>query len=180
METLERFNVKVGKDVYTLTAVECTISGAIALDLINGVLPIITSFADGDYKLLNDELRKSMSSKQLMDMFEQLVNVNLLEKNGDLVRDWKVEFSRKPATFFKLGLEALRFNCQDFFDFISGWLSEMLSGNNLKEIIQTLNQNGIVIPIHILQILPSSIQEAIQEIQQTATSQETPLQEMPV
>lgn len=161
MQTLERFNVKIGKDVYTLTAVECDVSGPIALDLVNNILPLVTAFTDSDYRLLNEELRKSVDSKQLMDMFEKLINVNLLEKNGDLIGDWKVEFSRKPITFFRLGVEALKFNCQDFFDFISGWLNETLSGNNLKEIIQTLAQNGVEIPIHILQLLPSSIQEEI-------------------
>ena len=120
MSILEQKNVKIGKDIYKLTAVECDISGPIAIDLTSEILPLLTSFFDGDYQLLNKELRTSVNSERLMDMLVKLINVNLLEKNGELVNDWKVEFSRKPMTLFRLGIEALRFNCEDFFDFISG------------------------------------------------------------
>lgn len=166
MSILEQKNVKIGKDIYKLTAVECDVSGPIAIDLTSEILPLLTSFFDGDYQLLNRELRTSVNSERLMNMLVKLINVNLLEKNGELVNDWRVEFSRKPMTLFRLGIEALRFNCEDFFDFISGWLTEMLNGLDLKEITQTLETYGIEIPPHILAILPTSIQEQVKAYSQ--------------
>ena len=163
MEVLETRNIKIGKDIYKITAVEADISGPIAIDLANEIAPLLTSIIDSNFELLNKELRLSINSGRLMNIFEKLINVNLLEKNGELVSDWKVEFSRKPLTFFKLGVEALRFNCEDFFDFTSGWLTEAINGIDLKEVIQTLQSYGIEIPPHILALFPSSIQEKIQQ-----------------
>ena len=105
MEVLETRNVKIGKDIYKITAVEADISGPIAIDLANEIAPLLTSIIDSNFELLNKELRLSINSGRLMNMFEKLINVNLLEKNGELVSDWKIEFSRKHLTFFKLGVE---------------------------------------------------------------------------
>lgn len=37
-------NVKIGNDIYRLTAVPCNISGAISIELISDLTPLIISF----------------------------------------------------------------------------------------------------------------------------------------
>ena len=81
-----------------------------------------------------------------MRILQELINFNLLEKNNELVADWKEEFARKPFTLFKLGYEALRFNCEDFFTFISGFVNENKIGQSLQETIQNLKKDGVEIP----------------------------------
>ena len=107
-----------------------------------------------------------------MDILTKLINVDLLEKNNELITDWKVEFSRKPMTLFKLGIEALKFNCEDFFDFTSGWLTEKMNGVNLKEVIETLQNYGVEITPQILALFPSSTQDKIKQAMATTSSVE--------
>ena len=97
-------------------------------------------------KQLNKEIRISGKSEKLMRILQELINFNLLEKNNELVADWKEEFARKPFTLFKLGYEALRFNCEDFFTFISGFVNENKIGQSLQETIQNLKKDGVEIP----------------------------------
>lgn len=170
MKTLETRNVKIGKDIYKLTAVEAGISGPISIDLLSDIMPLLTSAFDGNFELLNKEIRTSINSEKLMDMLTKLINVDLLEKNNELITDWKVEFSRKPMTLFKLGIEALKFNCEDFFDFTSGWLTEMLNGINLKEVTESLLNYGIELPPHILALFPNSTQEKINQPENSTSS----------
>ena len=46
----------------------------------------------------------------------------------------------------QLGYEAMRFNCEDFFTFISGFVTEKIAGINWKEIIKSLEEQGVQIP----------------------------------
>ena len=46
----------------------------------------------------------------------------------------------------QLGYEALRFNCEDFFTFISGFVTEKIAGINWREIIKNLEMQGVEIP----------------------------------
>lgn len=172
MKTLETRNVKIGKDIYKLTAVEADISGPISIDLLSEITPLLTSGFSGDFALLNKEIRTSINSERIMDILTKLINVDLLEKNNELITDWKVEFSRKPMTLFKLGIEALKFNCEDFFDFTSGWLTEKMNGVNLKEVIETLQNYGVEITPQILALFPSSTQDKIKQAMATTSSVE--------
>lgn len=138
-------NVKIDADIYTLTAVTADVSGAICLDLIGEALPVLTSFFDKDFELLNIELRKSVNSKKLMRIIEELINPLILKKNGNVINDWKEEFACKPFTLYKLGIEALRFNCEDFFTFISGFVNEKTNGMSWSDIIQSLEKEGVEI-----------------------------------
>ena len=138
--------VVVGGDIYKLTAVPCDISGAISIELISNLAPLIVAFVDGNTQLLNTELRQSVNSEKLMRIFQELINVNVLFKNEQLVKDWREEFQRKPMTFFQLGVEALRFNCEDFFTFMSGFASEKNLGKNLQGVIKSLKEEGVEIP----------------------------------
>ena len=138
--------VKIDKDVFTLTAVTADISGAISIDLISNLAPLLVSFIDGNTELLNQELRNSIVSEKLMRIFMELINPNILMKNNELVTDWKEEFQCKPLTLFKLGVEALRFNCEDFFTFTSGFVKEKISGTNWLEAIKNLEKDGVEIP----------------------------------
>lgn len=143
---MERKTVKIGQDIYTLTAVTADISGAISIELLTDLAPLVVSLMDGNTELLNLELRKSGNSEKLMRIIKELINFPLLEKNGDLVNDWKEEFARKPLTMFQLGYEALRFNCEDFFTSISGFVKEKNIGQNLNAVIQNLKKEGMEIP----------------------------------
>ena len=143
---METRPVKIGKDVYKLTAVTADISGAIAIDLMTDFAPLIVSLLDGNTEALNKEIRISGKSEKLMRILQELINFNLLEKNNELVADWKEEFACKPFTLFKLGYEALRFNCEDFFTFISGFVNENKIGQSLQETIQNLKKDGVEIP----------------------------------
>ena len=138
--------VKIGKDVYELTAVTCDISGAISIELLSNMAPLIIAFMEGDIELVNRELRTSVNSDKLMRMLVELINPNILTVNNELVRDWKEHFACKPLTLFKLGWEALRFNCEDFFTFISGFAKENNLGQNWNEIIKSLKSEGVEIP----------------------------------
>ena len=138
--------VKIGKDVYELTAVTCDISGAISIELLSNMAPLIVAFMEGDIELVNRELRTSVNSDKLMRMLVELINPNILTVNNELVRDWKEHFACKPLTLFKLGWEALRFNCEDFFTFISGFAKENNLGQNWNEIIKSLKSEGVEIP----------------------------------
>ena len=138
--------VKINNDIYRLVAVPCDISGAISIELISDLTPLIIAFFDNDIELLNKEIRTSVNASKLMRIFQELINVNVLLKNGDLVKDWTEEFQCKPLTFFKLGIEALRFNCEDFFTFISGFAKENNLGENWKEVMQNLKKDGVEIP----------------------------------
>lgn len=138
--------VKLGKDVYQLTAVTADISGAIAIDLLTDFAPLIISLLDGNIEALNKEIRISGKSEKLMRCIQELVNFNLLEKNGELIKDWKEEFAQKPFTLFQLGYEALRFNCEDFFTFISGFVNESKIGQSLQDTILSLKKDGVEIP----------------------------------
>jgi hypothetical protein len=158
--------VKVGKDIYELTAVTCDVSGAISIDLFSNVAPIIVSFMDGNLDLLNKELRNSINSEKLMRIFIELINVNILKKNNELVRDWKEEFACKPLTLFQLGVEALRFNCEDFFTFISGFAKEKNLGQNWKEIVKSLEKDGVEIPPMFSLLLQNGEQETEQPTQE--------------
>ena len=138
--------VKIDQDIYRLTAVPCNISGAISIELISDLTPLIIAFFDNDIELLNREIRASVNSEKLMRIFQELINPNVLLKNNELVKDWTEEFQCKPLTFFKLGFEALRFNCEDFFTFISGFAKENNLGENWKEVMQNLKKDGVEIP----------------------------------
>lgn len=138
--------VKIDQDIYELTAVTCDISGAISIELISNLSPLVVSLFDGNTQLLNSEIRASINHEKIMRMFIELINPMLLKKNGSLVNDWKVEFARKPLTLFRLGYEALRFNCEDFFTFISGFAKEKISGTNWLELIKNLEKEGVEIP----------------------------------
>lgn len=139
-------NVKIGNDIYTLTAVTCDISGAISIDLISNMAPLLVSVFDGNIDAINKELRDSVTSSKLMRMCEELINPNVLLVNNDLIQDWKEYFQCKPLTLFKLGYEALRFNCEDFFTSISGFVKEKNIGQNLQETIKNLKSEGVEIP----------------------------------
>ncbi len=143
---METKTVKIGNDIYQLTAVTADISGAISIDLLTDVAPFITSLMDGNTELLNSEIRKSGDSAKIMRIMQELINFPLLEKNGDLIKDWKEEFARKPLTMFRLGYEALRFNCEDFFTSIFGFVKEKKVGENLQGIIKNLQKDGVEIP----------------------------------
>lgn len=138
--------VKIGKDVYELTAVTCDVSGAISIELLSNMAPLIIAFMEGDIELVNRELRTSINADKLMRMLTELINPNILTVNNELVRDWKEHFACKPLTLFKLGWEALRFNCEDFFTFISGFAKENNLGQNWNEIIKSLKSEGVEIP----------------------------------
>lgn len=138
--------VKIGSDIYRLTAVTCDVSGAISIDLISNLAPIVTALIEGDIDAINKELRTSVNSEKLMRIFQELINPMMLEVNGDLVKDWKEYFQCKPLTFFQLGYEALRFNCEDFFTFISGFVKEKNLGLNWQETIKSLKNEGVEIP----------------------------------
>lgn len=143
---MKQKNVKIGKDIYTLTAVTCDVSGAISIELFSNMAPLIVAFIDGNTEVLNKELRESINSEKLMRIFVELINPNILMKNNELVNDWKEEFQCKPLTLFKLGFEALRFNCEDFFTSISGFAKEKAVGQNWNELIQNLKKDGVEIP----------------------------------
>lgn len=138
--------VKIDNDIYELTAVTCDVSGAISIELISNLSPLIVSLFDGNTQLLNSEIRASINHEKIMRMFIELINPMLLKKNGSLVNDWKVEFARKPLALFRLGYEALRFNCEDFFTFTSGFVKEKISGTNWLELIKSLEKEGVEIP----------------------------------
>lgn len=138
--------VKIDKDIYTLTAVTADISGAISIDLISNLAPLLVSFIDGNVEVLNSELRNSIVSDKMMRIFIELINPNVLMKNNELVKDWKEEFQCKPLTLFKLGTEALRFNCEDFFTFTSGFVKEKNLGQNWNVVIENLKKDGVEIP----------------------------------
>ena len=108
--------------------------------------PLIVAFMEGDIELVNRELRTSVNADKLMRMLTELINPNILTVNNELVRDWKEHFACKPLTLFKLGWEALRFNCEDFFTFISGFAKENNLGQNWNEIIKSLKSEGVEIP----------------------------------
>ena len=137
--------VKIDKDIYELTAVPADISGAISIDLISNLAPLLVSFIDGNIEVLNNELRNSIVSEKIMRIFVELINPNILMKNNELVKDWKDEFQCKPLTLFRLGVEALRFNCEDFFTFISGFAKEKNLGQNWNVIIESLKKDGVEI-----------------------------------
>ena len=143
---MQKTTVTIGEDYYEITALTCDKSGAITIDLIAEFSPLLVSLFDGNTELLNEEIRKSANSEKLMRICSELINPMLLRKNGDIVSDWRIEFSCKPLTFFKLGYEALRLNCEDFFTFISGFAKEKLSGIDLKETINNLKKDGVEIP----------------------------------
>lgn len=143
---MEKRRVTINNDVYELTAVPADISGPIAIDLISNFAPLIVAFFDNDFELLNKELRTSIDSEKIMRIFKELINVNMLYKNNELVKDWRDEFARKPYTLFQLGYEALRFNCEDFFTFISGFVKEKILGQNWSELMQNLEKEGVEIP----------------------------------
>lgn len=138
--------VKINQDIYELTAVTCDISGAISIELISNLSPIVVSLFDGNTEQLNREIRTSIDHEKLMRMFIELINPMLLKKNGVLIKDWKSEFARQPLTLFRLGYEALRFNCEDFFTFTSGFVKEKISGTNWLETIKNLEKDGVEIP----------------------------------
>lgn len=138
-------NIKIDKDLYTVTAVDADISGAIGIELISDFLPLVVSFFDRNTEVLNNEIRKSVDSKKLMRIFKELINVDVLKKNNELVLDWKEEFSCKPLTFYRLGYEALRFNCEDFFTFISGFVKEKLNGQDWKKVMDEMVKSGVEI-----------------------------------
>ena len=138
--------VKIGKDIYRLTAVTCDVSGAISIELLSNMAPLIIAFMEGDIELVNRELRTSVNSDKLMRMIIELINPMILEVNGELIRDWKEHFACKPLTLFRLGWEALRFNCEDFFTFISGFAKENNLGQSWNEVIKSLKSEGVEIP----------------------------------
>ena len=138
--------VKIDKDIYRLTAVTCDVSGAISIELLSNMAPLIIAFMEGDIELVNRELRTSVNSDKLMRMIIELINPMILEVNGELIRDWKEHFACKPLTLFRLGWEALRFNCEDFFTFISGFAKENNLGQNWNEVIKSLKSEGVEIP----------------------------------
>ena len=143
---METKTVKLGKDVYKLTAVTADVSGAIAIDLLTDFAPLIISLLDGNIEALNKEIRISGKSEKLMRSLQELINFNLLEKNGELIKDWKEDFACKPLTMFQLGYEALRLNCEDFFTFISGFVNEKKIGQSLQDTILNLKKDGVEIP----------------------------------
>ena len=143
---METKTVVIGDDVYEITAVPCDVSGAISIELLSNVAPIVVAFFDGNVTAINYELRNSVVPEKLMRMFTELVNVNILKKNNEIVKNWTLEFARKPLTFFKLGIEALRFNCEDFFTSISGFVNEKSNGQDWKEIIKNLKSEGVELP----------------------------------
>ena len=147
--------VKIDSDIYELTAVPCDVSGAISIDLISNLAPMVVAFFDKDTVLLNKELRESVNSEKLMRIFVDLINPMILKVNGDLIQDWKEYFQCKPLTLFRLGWEALRFNCEDFFTFISGFAKENNLGQNLQEIIKSLEKEGVEIPQMFSQLTPN-------------------------
>ena len=138
--------VKINGDFYELTAVPCDVSGAVSIELLSNVAPLIVSLMDGNTEALNHELRNSINPDKLMRMFTELINPNILKKNNEVVNNWKDEFQCKPLTLFKLGVEALRFNCEDFFTSISGFVNEKNLGQNLSETIKNLKKDGVEIP----------------------------------
>lgn len=152
-------NVKIGNDIYRLTAVPCNISGAISIELISDLTPLIISFFDNNTELLNREIRTSVNSEKLMRILKELIYPEVLLKNGDLVKDWTEEFQCKPLTFFRLGFEALRFNCEDFFTFISGFAKENNLGENWNEIMQNLKKDGVEIPPIFSQVFQNGEQD---------------------
>lgn len=138
--------VKIDKDIYRLTAVTCDVSGAISIELLSNMAPLIIAFMEGDIELVNRELRTSVNSEKLMRMIIELINPMILEVNGELIRDWKEYFACKPLTLFRLGWEALRFNCEDFFTFISGFAKENNLGQSWNEVIKNLKSEGVEVP----------------------------------
>lgn len=138
--------VKIGEDVYELTAVTCDVSGAISIELLSNMAPLVIAFMEGDIELVNRELRTSVNADKLMRMLTELINPNILTVNNELVKDWKGHFACKPLTLFKLGWEALRFNCEDFFTFISGFVKENNLGQNWNEVIKNLKNEGVEVP----------------------------------
>lgn len=147
--------VKIGKDTYQLTAVTCDVSGPIALELIQNVAPLLVSFADGNIEALNKELRVSSNPDKIMRIFKELINFDLLEINGELCQDWQGQFACKPLTLFQLGMEALRFNCEDFFTFISGFVKEKALGQSLRDAIANLKKEGVEIPPMFASLIPN-------------------------
>lgn len=143
---MKQKNVKIGKDIYTLTAVTCDVSGAISIELFSNMAPLIVAFIDGNTEILNKELRESINSEKLMRIFVELINTDILFKNNEIINDWKEEFQCKPMTLFQLGIEALRFNCEDFFTSISGFAKEKAIGQNWNEVIQSLKKEGVDLP----------------------------------
>lgn len=163
---METKTVKIDNDIYQLTAVTADVSGAISIELLTDFAPFITSLMDGNTELLNKEIRTSGNSEKIMRIFKELINFPLLEKNGDLIGDWKEVFARKPLTLFKLGYEALRFNCEDFFTSISGFVKEKQIGPNLKGIIQNLEKDGMEIPPLFSLLLQNGEQESTTEVKE--------------
>lgn len=139
--------VELNGDIYTLTAVTGDISGAIAIEFISDFAPIVTSIFDGNIEVLNKEIRTSLNHEKVMEGLTKLINFQVLKKNNELVKDWREEFQCRPLTLIQLGYEALRFNCEDFFTFISGLVKEKLAGTNWNEVIKSLNEQGIETPL---------------------------------
>lgn len=139
-------DVVVNGNYYRLTALPCDKAGAISIELMSDVAPLIVAFFDGNTELLNKEIRQSINNERIMRMLTELINPMILLKNNELVKDWKEEFQCKPMTLMQLGYEALRFNCEDFFTFISGFLKEKTGGINLNERIKSLRNEGVEIP----------------------------------
>lgn len=159
---METKTVVIDNDYYELTAVPCDVSGAISIELLNNIAPIIVSFFDGNVTSINYELRNSLLPDKLMRICSELINVNILKKNGEIVKNWKLEFARKPLTFFRLGIEALRFNCEDFFTFMSGFVKEKSNGQDWKEVIKNLKEDGVEVPPLFSLLFPYG-EETIQE-----------------
>lgn len=72
--------VKIDEDIYTLTAVPCDISGAITIELLSDVAPLVIAFLEGNIPEINKELRNSINSERIMRMLTELINFNILEK----------------------------------------------------------------------------------------------------
>lgn len=93
---MDKKTVIIGDDCYEITAVPCDVSGAISIELLSNLAPIVVAFFDGNVTAINYELRNSIIADKLMRMFTELINVNILKKNNELVKDWKLEFARTP------------------------------------------------------------------------------------
>ena len=85
--------VKIDKDVYELTAVTCDVSGAISIELLSNMAPLIIAFMEGDIELVNRELRTSVNADKLMRMLTELINPNILTVNNELINKINIIFT---------------------------------------------------------------------------------------
>lgn len=141
---------------YTFNCINAKRAGIIGYKLAGKVINVLGNMNFGVLSL--QEVFGEDSVEHLYELiFSQECQ---LSANGQFIQDPDVFFQGRIMEMYMLLGHALRFNCEDFFTIIGGWLKK---NNNSSEILKAMKENGVELPPSLLNLFGITLETKEEE-----------------